>query len=99
MGSECLENLDVSSWMFVDVEEALLAHLGKNFLNISKLAEVETLSEPMMRRLLQENKEDGSQTILRYAILAKCVEIQDRMRVWGEILCFGVVFRELKIFM
>ena len=66
--SDCLGNLDVSSMLgLVGVGEALLAHLGKNFLNISKRAEVRTLSEDMMRRLLQENKEDGSQTILRYA--------------------------------
>ena len=67
--SDCLENLDVSSKLgLVGVGEALLAHLGKNFLNISKLAEVGTLSEDMMRRLLQESKEDGSQTNLRYAM-------------------------------
>ena len=67
--SDCLEKLDVSFKLgLVDVGEALMAHLGKNFLNISKLAEVGTLSEDMMRRLLQESKEDGSQTILRYAM-------------------------------
>ena len=67
--SDCLENLDVTFKLgLVGVGEALLAHLGKNFLNISKLAEVGTLSEDMMRRLLQESKEDGSQTILRYAM-------------------------------
>ena len=67
--SDCLENLDVSSKLgLVGAGEALLGHLGKNFLNISKLAEVGALSEDMMRRLLQENKEDESQTILRYAM-------------------------------
>ena len=67
--SDCLGNLEFSSMLgLVGVGKALLAHLGKNFLNISKLTEVGSLSEDMMRRLLQENKEDGSQTILRYAM-------------------------------
>ena len=64
--SDCLENLEKSPKLGLEtVGEALLAHLGKNFLFISKLAEVGGLSEAMMRRLLQENKEDCSQTILR----------------------------------
>ena len=66
--SDCLENLDDSSKPGLGgVVEALLAYLGENFLHISKLAEVGNLSEDMMWRLLQENKEDESQTILRYA--------------------------------
>merc|ERR1711915_1081554 len=68
---DCLENLDKSSKLGLEtVGEALLVHLGKNFLSISKLAEVGGLSETMMRRLLQEKEEDGSQTILRLNILA-----------------------------
>ena len=72
--SDCLENLE-DSLKFGLVGETLLVYLGENFLAISKLAEVGGLSEAMMRKLLQEKMEDGSQTILRFNILTTWLSV------------------------
>ena len=74
--SECLGNLDHSSKLGLEtVGKALLVHLGKNFLSISKLPEVGGLSEAMMRRLLQEKEEDRSQTVLRLEVLVTWLSV------------------------
>ena len=64
--SDCLKSLDDSSKMGLQtVGETLLTHLGKNFFKISELEEVGELSEAMIIRLLEEQKEVETQTILR----------------------------------
>ena len=72
--SDCLENLE-DSLKFGLVGETLLVYLGENFLAISKLTKVGGLSEAMMRKLLQEKMEDGSQTILRFNILTTWLSV------------------------
>ena len=64
--SDCVEHLEVSFQLGLEtVGGTLLTYLGENFLNISKLAEVGGLSEAVIRRLIEENDEDSSQTIHR----------------------------------
>ena len=61
---DCLESLDDSVKMGLQsVGETLLSHLRKNFAQISELAEVGDLSEAMITRLLQEEKEVKTYTI------------------------------------
>ena len=67
--SECIQNLENA--FKPGVGEALVVYLGKNFCKISKLAAVGGLSEPMMLKLLEEKKEDRSQTIMRFQTFAK----------------------------
>ena len=64
--SDCLRSLEDSSKMVLQsVGETLLSHLGQNFLNISSAVEVGELSEAMISRLLEEQKEEETQTIHR----------------------------------
>ena len=71
-----MENLDVCAKLGLEtVGGTLLAYLGENFLNISKLAEIGGLSEAMVRRLLQAKVGDSSQTIHRLNILATWLSV------------------------
>ena len=64
--SDCLKSLDDSSKMGLQsVGETLLTHLGENFKQITNVPEVEELSEAMIIRLIEEQKEVKTQTILR----------------------------------
>ena len=64
--SDCLKGLEDSSKMGLQsVGETLLSHLGQNFLSISSAVEVGELSEAMISRLLEEQKEEDTQTIHR----------------------------------
>ena len=65
--SDCLKGLaDCSLAGLQAVLEALLAHLGENFVNFSQMEDVCLLSQHMVLRLLQEKEDDQSQTIHRY---------------------------------
>ena len=69
--SDCLKYLEDSSKLgLVVIWEALLSHLGGNFITISEFEEVKSLPEPMILGLLQEKSEERSQTILRFKTFA-----------------------------
>merc|ERR1711936_1270250 len=68
--SDCLKGLaDCSLAGLQAVLEALLAHLGENFVNFSQMEDVCLLSQHMVLRLLQEKEDDQSQTIHRFRTL------------------------------
>ena len=74
--SDCLKYLEDSSKLgLVVIWEALLSHLGGNFVAISQLDEVKSLSEPMIVTLLHEKSEERSQSIFRFKTLAKWLSV------------------------
>ena len=65
--SDCLKSLDDPSMVGLKtMEETILAHLGENFDKLGEMAEVKTLSEPILIQLLQEKKGDSDFTIHRF---------------------------------
>ena len=68
--SDCLRSLNEPSMVGLKtVEESILAYLGENFDKLWEMAEVKTLSEPIIIQLLQEKKEDIRFTIHRFRTL------------------------------
>jgi len=64
---DLLTGLDHSSKLGLQaVGETMLAHLGENYPEISKLEEVGALTEPMIFRLLEEKMEEETKTICRF---------------------------------
>ena len=65
--SDCLKSLDDPSVLGLKtVRETMFANLGENFHQLWEQAEVKTLSEPTIIRLLQEKQGDRSFTIQRF---------------------------------
>ena len=74
--SDCLEGLDDSSKRRLEkVEAELLAYLGENFENISKVETVGVLSQDMIVRLLEEKKEESSKTVFRFRTFVKWLSV------------------------